>query len=195
MAFIYGLRAKGDDRYFYVGSTKLEIERRLSQHLHEVMNGTHMNPYFLNKAKKIGVDNIVSEVLEEVDEALRFTKETDWIQGLFDANHPLVNFCHNPDRYHRVRTEAIDPYTPQKLLMGYLELDNPAPVARDPRNQRIMNGLRQVVSDTIKHMLNKYPDEAWRDLLYAARETKRADAKAARIHLGVSRLLERYRSS
>lgn len=195
MAFIYGLRAKEDDRYFYVGSTKFEIEHRLSQHLYEVVNGTHMNPYFLNKAKKIGIDNIVSEVLEEVDEALRYTKETDWIQRLFDADHPLVNFCHNPDRYHRLKTEAIDPYTPHKLLMGYLELDTPAPSALDPRNQRIVNGLHQVACDTIKHMLNKFPDEAWRDLLYAAREAKRTDTKAARIHLGISRLLERHRSS
>lgn len=173
-AYIYGLRAKDSYKYFYVGSTKFEVEYRLGQHLYEVKNDTHLNAHFLNKAKKIGVENIVADTLDEIGEDFRFVKESEWIDRLLKDGHPLVNWCYNPDKFTGAITEAVDPYTPQKLLLGYLTvLDNQPSKAQGPKDQWLLDSLHKIIEDTIRHMLKKYPDETWKDLLFAAQQEVR----------------------
>lgn len=171
MAYVYGLREREFAQYFYVGSTKFEVEYRVSQHLYEVEHGTHANAHFLNKVNRIGLSNVVFDILDEVNEEMRYICESDWIDKLLNDGHPLVNWCYNPDRFTRVITEADDPYTPQKLLLGYLTvLDSQPSKAQDSRDQWLLNDLHKIIEDTIRHMLKEYPDETWKDLLYAARQ-------------------------
>lgn len=171
MAFIYGLRQKDLTEYFYIGSTKFEVAVRFAQHISDVERGTHTNAHFMNKVIKMGVENITFDVLSEVDENYRYIAESEWIQRLHDTGHHLVNWCYHPDKYHRIETEAPDPYTPQKLLYGYLNILDCSPqVASDHNQQWLMDALHRIIEDTIKHMLAKYPNETWKDLLYAARQ-------------------------
>lgn len=74
-AFIYGIKVKGQDDYFYIGSTKNDPKKRLIAHLHEVRAGTHSNSHFANKVKKHGADNILLDVLHEVPESERWELE------------------------------------------------------------------------------------------------------------------------
>jgi len=95
MAVVYGLRAKDSDQYFYVGCTKHTAERRLAGHLEAIRNKTMRNRHFVHKAKKIGLENIVADVLEETTEADRFSREEWWIKHLLASGAKLVNRIHN----------------------------------------------------------------------------------------------------
>lgn len=91
--FIYGLRANDSEHFFYVGSTKRDLEWRLGKHKNHVISGLHRNPEFTRRAKEIGLDNIVIQLIEEVDQDQRFQRESYWINTLPD----LVNVVKNPD--------------------------------------------------------------------------------------------------
>lgn len=99
MAFVYGIRAKDSSEYFYVGSTKTTIKRRFKQHLMDVRRGNHCNPHFSNKAKKLGIENVTIDVLEECAEHLRFERELWWIEHLTSQGVKLTNLVHNGMTY------------------------------------------------------------------------------------------------
>jgi hypothetical protein len=104
--FIYGLRAKDSEQFFYVGSTKRDLQWRLGKHKNHVTSGLHRNPEFTRRAKEIGLDNIVIELIEEVDQDQRFQRESYWIRTLPN----LINAVKNPDGEKRqvVEAEPID---------------------------------------------------------------------------------------
>ena len=47
LAYIYGLRDKNSDKYFYVGSTKHTPQRRWRQHQEQLECGNHHNGLFV----------------------------------------------------------------------------------------------------------------------------------------------------
>lgn len=105
--YIYGLRANDSDQFFYVGSTKRDLQWRLGKHKNHVISGLHRNPEFTRRAKEIGLDNIVIQLIEEVDQDQRFQRESYWINTLPN----LVNMVKNPDGekcVEIVREEVVD---------------------------------------------------------------------------------------
>jgi len=105
--YIYGLRAKDSTTYFYVGSTKRNLDWRLGKHKNHVTSGLHRNPEFTRVVQEIGIDNLVIELLEECAQDQRFQRESYWINKLPD----LVNVVRNPDGERResgVATVLID---------------------------------------------------------------------------------------
>lgn len=105
--YIYGLRARDAADFFYVGSTKRDLDWRLGKHRNHVNSGLHRNPEFTRVAQSIGPDNIVIELIEEVPQGQRFQRESYWINKLPN----LVNVVRNPDGERRepnVATVLID---------------------------------------------------------------------------------------
>lgn len=99
--YIYGLRSKDATEFFYVGSTKRELGWRLGKHKNHCVSGLHRNPEFTRVVKEIGVDNIVIDLIEEVNQDERFQRERYWINTLPN----LVNVVKKPDGYKRQPTE------------------------------------------------------------------------------------------
>lgn len=90
--YIYGLRAQDSTTYFYVGSTKRDLEWRLGKHRNHVNSGLHRNAEFTRIAQEIGLDNLAIDLLEEVNQDDRFKREAHWIKTL----PGLVNAIKNP---------------------------------------------------------------------------------------------------
>lgn len=103
---IYGLKAKDATTYFYVGSTKRDLEWRLGKHRNHCASGLHRNPEFNRVVKEIGIDNLVIELIETVPQEQRFQRESYWINKLPN----LVNAIKNPDgnRQQAVEDESVD---------------------------------------------------------------------------------------
>lgn len=91
---IYGLRVTGSDRYFYVGCTGIAVQERWKQHQEYIRAGLNRNRHFVNKVKKVGADNVVVDVLEEVATGLH-EREKWWIEYLVANGHKLTNLVHN----------------------------------------------------------------------------------------------------
>lgn len=89
---IYGLKAKDATTYFYVGSTKRDLEWRLGKHRNHCASGLHRNPEFNRVVKEIGIDNLAIELIETVPQEQRFQRESYWINKLPN----LVNAIKNP---------------------------------------------------------------------------------------------------
>lgn len=104
--YIYGLKAKDATDYFYVGSTKRDLAWRLGKHKNHINSGLHRNPEFTRVAQEIGLDNLVIELIEEVEQDQRFQRESHWIRTLPN----LVNAVKNPDGDKRqaVELEPVD---------------------------------------------------------------------------------------
>lgn len=160
--YIYGLRAKNSTELFYVGSTKFLPDDRLKAHLYEVETGTHKNKHFANKVKKIGLSNVVVDILEEVTEVDRWRKEQERIANLVRSGVKLTNRIHNGVNFEI--SDAVAEYenytlTKEKFLLGVKLSQESPPLAEYPRNQGILNALHGVLCDTVNHMLKKYPKE------------------------------------
>jgi len=116
MSVIYGLRAKDSDQYFYIGSTRHTANRRLSGHLSAIRHGTKRNRHFVNKANKVGLDNIVVDVLEETTREQQFEREKWWIQDMLAQGVNLVNRVYVD--IHPPHKEEQPPLTEEKWLQA-----------------------------------------------------------------------------
>lgn len=101
--YIYGLRAKDSRDYFYVGSTKRDLDWRLDKHKNHIASGLHRNAEFTRVAQQIGLDNLAIELIETVNQDQRFQREAYWINTLPN----LVNAVRNPDGERRESGVAI----------------------------------------------------------------------------------------
>lgn len=99
VAYIYGLKEKDADTYFYVGSTKFQPEKRLKSHIYNIKHKLHLNKHFMNKVKKIGFDNVFLDVLQTTTKERRWMVEKQWIELLVKKGHQLVNRIHNGINY------------------------------------------------------------------------------------------------
>lgn len=94
-ATIYGIRGKDDSLYFYVGSTKYTAEYRFQQHLEQIKGRFNKNRHFVNKAFKVGLDNLVVDTLIKCEPSKQFEIEHEWIECLKALGHPLTNMVYN----------------------------------------------------------------------------------------------------
>jgi hypothetical protein len=160
--YIYGLRAKDSTELFYVGSTKFLPDDRLKAHLYEVEAGTHKNRHFANKVRKIGLKNVVVDILEEVTEVERWHKEQERIANLVACGVKLTNRIHNGVNFEI--SDAVHEYdnyvlTKEKFLLGVKLSQKPPPMAERKENQGILDAMHGILRDTLDHMLKKYPKE------------------------------------
>lgn len=116
---IYGLRAKDSTQFFYVGSTKRDLQWRLGKHINHINSGLHRNPEFTRRAQEIGVDNIAIELIEEVDQDQRFQREAHWINTLPN----LVNIVKNPKKEETVRVVNKRQYSDNDKAVALATLD------------------------------------------------------------------------
>lgn len=90
-AQIYGIRAKDRDRYFYVGSTKHSLARRLMGHKDSIRRGSNKNRHFVRTVNGIGLDSLVIEQIEECPAEHRFERERHWINKLSGLTNIVTN--------------------------------------------------------------------------------------------------------
>lgn len=97
MAIVYGLRAKDSSDYFYIGCTKRPLSVRFQQHIRDIKARRHLNNHLIHKANKIGLDNIIADVLEETTDADKFEREQYWIDKHIKDGVKLTNIVLNND--------------------------------------------------------------------------------------------------
>lgn len=98
---IYGIRAKDQSEYFYVGSTGRPLGRRLSDIRWAAQAGATKNRLLDAKAVEIGVENLVIEALATADKSNRIEIERRTIINCIAQGMPLVNI--------QLRTEKSKP--------------------------------------------------------------------------------------
>lgn len=86
---IYALHA-GDHQYFYVGTTTVNSDNRLYEHIYRARVG-HRSPVYV-RMREVGIDNVQVVDLERLtDVSKRFTIEAQWIAKMIAAGHPIQN--------------------------------------------------------------------------------------------------------
>lgn len=155
--YVYGLRHKDSELYFYVGCSKYPPEHRLERHLYQVAAGDHSNAHFANTIKKYGAENIVCDTLEVTTITDRFEAERRWIDELKTEGHRLVNRIHN-DIEHRF--EAYRTYQlPHERWLQMLDIVAKPPPTVRPQRQRLADELHALLSDlvSVANELALYP--------------------------------------
>lgn len=142
VAYVYGLRVKDEQGYFYVGSTKFDPGARLKAHLYSVKHGSHLNRHFANKVRFVGFSNVVCDTLEETDSLNRWRAEKAWIDKFLADGMKLVNRIHN-DIYYGIDGTGIKSTTEQweriiasEAVKGVL--------ASDSRRQKIIELIHEL---------------------------------------------------
>ncbi len=87
--YIYGIKPK-DGEVFYIGSA-VDVEKRFATHLRDCRNDRHTNALFLQKAYKIGLNNLSFEIIDTTTETHRLPVEYGHIQAFAARGLELVN--------------------------------------------------------------------------------------------------------
>lgn len=145
--YVYGLRHKDSDRYFYVGCSKYSPEHRFNAHLYQVRTGAHSNAHFTNTVKKLGAENIVCDTLEQTTEVDRFEAERRWIDKLKAEGHRLVNRIHNDvdHQFDSYRTYQL----PYERWLQMLDIVSKPPPKKAPKFQKFANELHATLCDLV----------------------------------------------
>lgn len=155
--YVYGLRHKDSDLYFYVGCSKYPPEHRLESHLSRVAAGNHCNAHFANTIKKYGAENIVCDTLEVTTITDLFDAERRWIYKLKAEDHRLVNRIHNDieHRFETYRTHQL----PHDRWLKMLDIIEKPPPAVNPRRQHLADYLHALLCDlaSVARELKLYP--------------------------------------
>ncbi len=86
--YIYGLRPKDSDQYFYIGSTtQSDLSHRLRGHFQR----NHRNTALKFKVQGLGKSGVVIELIEKVPTKQRFEREYEVIAEYKAKGHPLLN--------------------------------------------------------------------------------------------------------
>ena len=150
LAYIYGLRDKSSDKYFYVGSTKHTPQHRWRSHQGQLKCGHHRNESFVRAVQRIGSDNVVCEPLQIVTVTDRWVAERDWVERFIGENHPLVNRVMVDLNYRSATDYRNYVLTPMRLRKFYEMVGKPAPRARKPEWQGIVDGLHCFLIEVAK---------------------------------------------
>jgi hypothetical protein len=168
--FIYGLRANGCSDYFYVGSTKRTVTVRLRQHLDSAKHKRTVNKHLEAKILKIGLANVVCDVLEETSTENRSGCEYSWIAKLREHGQKLANIqlsdiearnrCRQESEWEKY-LESI--FTPDYVLWQLDKLEEPV-VAQNPRYQSLAVGLHDLAVRYFQALTGKHKTEWFQKL-------------------------------
>lgn len=197
MACVYGLRAKDQDQYFYIGSTKHSPQHRLQQHLDMIRLGRNRNLHLVRKVNQLGAENICIDVIEECKDLVRFEREYEIIQRLLAQGVKLTNIQHNLSQYEIVR--QVEEYDNYELFPHHFEAMVAAVEGKTERNgDAIHDMFCDVLDKTSWHLALKHLD-GWKEMIaecmvkcYEPEEAKR---QTASLYQRISQVLERNGSS
>lgn len=157
-AIIYGLRSKSSKLYFYIGSTKFSKSYRLDQHINDIKKNRNNNHHFCNKALKIGLQNIVSDVLVTCSESNRWQTEDNWINYFLALGHPLTNHYHNSEFVSVSKVKS--PYENYEVTLEHFEgMLRALSGGFKPNGDEVHDGLLKVLVSLSEHLLNNHPDK------------------------------------
>lgn len=94
-ALLYGFFADGEDVPFYIGSTRHSIRKRAAHHIALVQSNTHSNRHFLNKMRKLGIENVTCIELARICFSDQFNAERVLIKWSLGRGVKLTNKIHN----------------------------------------------------------------------------------------------------
>lgn len=155
MPKIYGIRALNGSVYIYIGSTKHEVQKRFEEHLYQIKSDIHINKHFARKARKIGLDNLVVDVIEECPEDVRFVREHDLINDYLKNGHPLTNI-----RLAPWELEARTKYDEYELKPHHMKM-----IAYAAKHDLLRTGdklhdlFAEALEQNARHIFNKHFDE------------------------------------
>lgn len=161
MPYIYGLRPKDCDQYFYIGSTKFSPEQRWSSHISYVKHGLNKNRHFVNKLNQIGIDNVVVDTLAECSKEERFELEYSMVQDYLNHGHKLTNIIHTFEQskaYWNTLIMEQDEYIeyvmrPDVFIKNYNNFLNGNHKACNPSDQSLVDMLYEmtkILSDKLE---------------------------------------------
>lgn len=158
VGYVYGLRHKDSDVYFYVGCSRYDPQSRFDAHIYQVKTGTHSNAHFVNTVKKFGAENVTFDILEEMEAVRRFDVERQWIDKLKADGHKLVNRIHNGLEFHQhsYRTYQL---SHDRWLKALDMVSSPPPRARRKDLQELSDMTHAILCDLVKiaYELEIYP--------------------------------------
>lgn len=197
MACVYGLRAKGEDQYFYIGSTKHAPKHRLQQHLDMIRLGRNKNLHLVRKVNKIGAENVCIDVLEECDDLVRFEREYEIIQHLLAQGVKLTNILHNLPQFEITR--QVEEYENYELFPNHFEAMVAAIEGKTERNgDSLHDKFCDLVDNLSWHLALKHLD-GWKEMIAECMakhyEPNEANRQADRLYQRISEVLERDGSS
>ena len=103
--YVYGLRAKDSDQYFYIGSTtRPDFSCRLFGHFRP----DNRNKQIKYKLEAIGRENVVIELIEQTATKERFKREYALIAEYKTKGHPLLNMVLTDEPPIWIRTPNKD---------------------------------------------------------------------------------------
>jgi hypothetical protein len=197
MAFVYGLRADGDAEPFYIGSTKNPVERRFKQHLDDIRTGRNKNTHLVRRARKIGADRIVCDVIEECSNADRFEIEYATIRKALDRGVKLTNIIvAQRDFEIRRLTEEYDNY---EILPRHIEaILNAVENGLRRDEDSLLNKMRELIESLAHDLIFNHTEETRglvMEVMAANYDHEEAERQTTGIHQRISEVLERHKSS
>ncbi len=150
---IYGLRAVDSAEYFYVGRTRFDKDKRLAVHLAYARAGKTSNKHLERKLLKVGLDRVVSDVIEMVPRDLEAEREYFWINTLPNlCNLKLVEL---PGSYREYADKVRDPGYFGQVLTVLEAGKSPCP---NPRDQSLADKFYDVAVAASKEMVNRWDE-------------------------------------
>lgn len=193
MAYIYGLRAKDADSYFYIGSTKHTLEHRLRQHLDMIRLGRNKNRHLVHTVNKIGAENICIEVIEICGELERFNREYVFIQAALEQGVKLTNIIYNQRDFEAAR--AFEESAEYELIPRHIEGLCLALEGKTTRNgDSLHDRLADLLDELSWYLVRKFPNEymAWiAEVVPKHYEPEEAERQTANFCKRISEVLER----
>lgn len=166
MPYIYGLRAKDSDQYFYIGSTKFTPQQRWDNHCSYVKSGLNKNRHFVNALNKVGFDNVSVDTLAECSIEERFELEYSIIADYLKRGHKLTNIVHTLEQSRSYRSKLLmeqDEYIeyvmrPDVFVKNYNNFLKGKPTASNPNNQSLVDMIYEIAHVVLKQLENKNPN-------------------------------------
>lgn len=193
IARVYGIRSKNTTDYFYIGSTKHSLEIRLKGHIDAIKRGNNKNRHFTNKVKRVGIENLVIELIEECAEEIRFIREYEIIGEYLRRGISLTNKVVSARDFelHRANEEWDNfQLTPFHVVSIVSALESGVPKNGDKLHDAFA-GLVEVLAQRIMDVYLEEFKQNIPEIMAIHYDKHEADRQTASLYKRISALLER----
>ncbi len=150
-SIIYGLRAVDSAEYFYVGRTRFDKDKRLAVHLAYARAGKTSNKHLERKLLKVGLDRVVSDVIETVPRELESEREYFWINTL--PNLCNLKLAELPGSYREYSDKVRDPDYFARMLTALERGKRKCP---NPKDQQLADRFFDVAVLALKRLASQF---------------------------------------
>lgn len=159
-AVIYCVRSIEHAEPFYIGSTRDPLAKRWASHQYQIKTKQHRNKHFANKCLKFGFDRVVCEVIESVPIEQQFIREYEIIQEHLSRNVALTNIK-LVNEYQAQQAYYEQPAVIQEKVLLWLHSikNRELHIAANPRDQRMLDKLNDVIALILESMVTKHASE------------------------------------